>query len=175
MAGESLSSYCASFNAPSSSVIIRFPNNGGNDRSRRRVWRGPPTVYVAAAAYATADGGLPNAQGPLGNGNGNIDPNEFMQLLVSALRDENAAGKYDRLDPSLDFVITQITRANGIGTLTWASVPGKTYQMENCDQLDGTWTALNGSITAHPGETLLSTGDPSGAPMRFYRVRLVGP
>jgi hypothetical protein len=135
----------------------------------------PQTVYVAAAAYATANAGLLAAQGPLGDGNGNIDPNEFMPLSIVALKDENADGTYDRLDPALGFVILQVTRSSGIASLTWAAVPGKTYQVESCDQLGGSWTSLNAPITATAGQTSLSTSDPSASLLRFYRVRLVNP
>jgi hypothetical protein len=98
-----------------------------------------------------------------------------MPLSIVALRDENADGIYDRLDPKLGFVILQVTRSNGIASLTWAAVPGKTYQAESCDQLGSSWISLNAPMSATAGQTSLSTTDSSGAQMRFYRVRLVSP
>jgi hypothetical protein len=135
----------------------------------------PSTIYVAAAAYATADGGALLSQGPLGNGDGNIDPAEFLQLPIAAIQDENADGTYDRLDPALSFVVSQITRAGGTTTVTWNSVPGKSYVVESCDQLGGTWSAVTSAMTAGPGQLTLSGDDVSAATMRFYRVRLTTP
>jgi len=177
--GESTSTFCGWFNAPASSLAVKSATNSGQMEGTIDLAAAfgsvPPTVYVAAAAYATVDGGPLTAQGPLGNGNGNIDPTEFMPLSVVALQDENADGTYDRLDPVLGFVILQITRSNGIASLTWAAVPGRTYQVESCAQLGGLWTALNAPVTAGAGQTTLSSDDLSGAPARFYRVRLVNP
>ena len=177
--GESSSSFCGWFNAPVSSLAVKSATNSGQMEGTIDLAAAfgsvPATVYVAAAAYATADGGLLAAQGPLGNGNGNLDPDEFMPLSIVALTDENADGTYDRLDPALGFVILQVTRSNGVASLTWAAVPGKTYQVESTDQLGGTWSALNAPVTAAAGQTTLSTNDPSGALVGFYRVRLVTP
>jgi hypothetical protein len=177
--GESSSTFCGWFNAPVSSLAVKSAANTGQMEGTIDLAAAfgsvPPTVYVAAAAYATADGGVLAAQGPLGNGNGNIDPAEFMPLSIVALQDENADGTYDRLDPALGFVILQITRSNGVTGLTWAAVPGRTYQAESCDLPNGTWTALNAPVTAAAGQTTLSASDLSGAPVRFYRVRLIIP
>ncbi len=177
--GESLSSFCGWFNAPAASVAVKSAANSGQMEGTIDLAAAfgtvPPTVYVAAAAYATANAGILAAQGPLGDGNGNIDPNEFMPLSTVALKDENADGTYDRLDPALGFVILQVTRSNGVANLTWATVPGRTYQVESCDQLGGSWTSVNAPMTAAAGQTSLSTSDSSGALIRFYRVRLVSP
>jgi hypothetical protein len=135
----------------------------------------PQTIYVAAAAYGTATSGALVAQGPAGNGDENIDPSEFMQLSTVAIKDENADGKYDWLDPALDFVITQITRTTGTTRVTWKSVPGKTYQAESCDRLGASWQPLNAPITAGSIDLTLSTNDPSSVPSRFYLVGLVNP
>ena len=135
----------------------------------------PETIYVAAAAYQTADGGILASQGPGGNADGDIDPSEFMPLSISAIRDDNADGKYDRLDPAIGFVIAQISRENGITTIQWNSVPGKTYQLESCDQLGAPWVPLGNPRTAGLGELTLSTQDSGSAPPRFYRVVLVNP
>lgn len=135
----------------------------------------PDTIFVAAAAYETADGGNLVAQVPLGNGDGNLDPGEFLPLSIEALRDENADGTYDRLEPALSFVVIQITRSDSVTTITWASVPGRTYQAETSDSLGGAWLPLNDPITAGIGALTLTTSDPTNLPSRFYRVRLVAP
>jgi hypothetical protein len=115
------------------------------------------------------------AQGPVGNGDGNIDPAEFMQLWTSAIRDENADGNYDRLDPALDFVIASMTKQDGVTAISWNSVPARTYQLEYANQLSGEWLPLGSQKTAGPGELILSQDDSSASPARFYRVRLVNP
>jgi hypothetical protein len=115
------------------------------------------------------------AQAPIGNGDGNIDPAEFMALSLAAIKDENADGRFDRLDPALDFVIAQITQSGGITALTWNSVPGKTYQVESATQPGGTWNPLGTQMTAGPGQLTLSTSESLGTPAGFYRVRLVNP
>ncbi len=179
--GESASNYCSWFNAPVSSPVVKSSANDGQMEGTIDLvavfGSVPQTIYVAAAAYATADGGGLAAQGPIGNGdpNLNIDPSEFMPLSIPAIRDENADGKFDRLDPTRDFVIAQITRSDGIAAITWNSVPGKTYQIQSCDQLGGSWGPLNNPVTAATGEITLSINDPSGVSSRFYRVQLVNP
>jgi hypothetical protein len=177
--GESMNSYCAWFNAPASSRVVKSPTSSGQIQGTIDLLAAfgsiPQTIYVAAAAYQTADGGVLAAQGPPGNGDGNIDSSEFMPLSIAAIRDENADGTYDRLEPALDFVIAQITRGQSVTTITWNSVPEKTYQLDYTDQLGGTWTPLNNSQTAGPSELVLSGQDPNSGPGRFYRVRLVNP
>jgi hypothetical protein len=174
---ESLSSFCGWFNAPSTAAVVKSASNSGQLEGTIDLVAAfgsmPATVYVCAAAYATADGGVLAAQGPLGNGNGNLDPDEFLALSIGALRDENADGLYDRLDPALGFVVLQTTRAAGTTSLTWASVPGRSYQVETCDQLGGTWSPLGGPRRAGTGELTLSASDPTSLTTRFYRVRLV--
>jgi hypothetical protein len=71
--------------------------------------------------------------------------------------------------------ILQITRTGGIANMIWASVPGRTYQVEYADHLGGPWISLNPPKTAGPGEIALSEADSSSLPSRFYRVRLVSP
>jgi hypothetical protein len=177
--GESATNYCGWFNAPASSAVVKSSTNGGQLEGTVDLIAAfgsiPQTIYVAAAAYATADGGVLAAQGPVGNGDGNIDPAEFMQLWTSAIRDENADGNYDRLDPALDFVIASMTKQDGVTAISWNSVPARTYQLEYANQLSGQWFSLGSQKTAGPGELILSQDDSSASPARFYRVRLVNP
>ena len=106
--------------------------NGGDDRSRGRVrFDSANDLRRGRCAYGTANGGALVAQGPAGNGDANLDPGEFMPLSIAALKDENADGKFDRLDPTRDFVIAQITRdAPGLTTITWNSVPEKLIRLK---------------------------------------------
>lgn len=173
------SSFCGWFNAPASSLVVKSASNSGQMEGTIDLAAAfgslPQTVYVAAAAYGTADGGPLAAQGPLGNGNENIDPVEFMPLPIAALKDENADGKYDHLDPALGFLVTQISRNGAVTTITWTAVPGRTYQAQSCKQLGGIWTPLNAPITAAAGQLTLATTDSSILPGRFYRVQLMNP
>jgi len=177
--GESASDYCGWFNAPVFSPVVKSSANDGQMEGTidlAAVFGSvPQTIYVAAAAYATADGGALVGQGPAGNGDGNLDPPEFMPLSIAALRDEDADGKFDRLDPARDFVIAQITRNGGVTAITWNSVPGRTYQVDSRDQMGDSWIPLNNPVTAATGEIMLSINDSSDVPSGFYRVRLVNP
>jgi len=48
-----------------------------------------------------------------------------MSLSIAAIKDENADGKFDRLDPALDFVIFQMSQTNGVTTIGWNAGPRK--------------------------------------------------
>jgi hypothetical protein len=136
----------------------------------------PSNIYVGAAAYATADGGGLVAQGPAAvTANGNIESNEFLLLSIPAIIDNNGDGVYDRLDPSKDFVIQKIQPADPGGfSITWASVPGKTYEVMYCDSLGGGWQTLI-EKTAQTGEITLSHTDNTAGTQRFYKVKCVNP
>jgi hypothetical protein len=71
--------------------------------------------------------------------------------------------------------VTEITRADGVVTVTWPAVPGRAYQAESSDTPGGEWLPLNDPITASPGQLVLSTNDETAETTRFYRVRLVTP
>ena len=63
--------------------------------------------------------------------------------------------------------------------ITWASVPGKTYQVYRADSLTGTWLAdlPNSLLTAAAAQTSMSYSDTSatGLTQRFYRVMAIAP
>jgi hypothetical protein len=70
------------------------------------------------------------------------------------------------------FSIRSITSSNAILTLTWNSIPGRTYHLEFKDNLaDLTWTTLPTDIIAS-GSTA-STTTPLVDPQRFFRVTLL--
>jgi hypothetical protein len=174
--GESMSTYSAWFNAPATVQVQKASTNSGLMEGAIDLGAAfgsiPQTIYVAAAAYTTANGGVLVAQGPAGNGDGNIDPAEFLPLSVAAITDQDGDGIYDRLEPTLGFVVSQMTRTNGVTTITWNCVPGATYQVESCDQLGGTWTALSVQMTAATSQLTLSFNDATSILTRYYRVRL---
>jgi hypothetical protein len=178
--GESVGTYCGWFNAPASSKVVKSATNSGQLEGIVDLAAAfgaiPQTIYVSAAAYATANGGALVAQGPVGNGDGSIDPNEFMSLPIAAIKDENTDGKYDRLDPAMDFIVAQIVKnVDGSTTITWNSVPGRTYQLEFCDSLGAAWNALGNQMSATAGQLTLSANDSTNPGSRFYRVALINP
>jgi autotransporter-associated beta strand protein len=133
----------------------------------------PSTLYLCAAAYTTTYAGPLVAQTPAGNGNGNIESNEFLAIPVASIRDSTGDGLLDNLDPNLGFLV-QNTQSSGSGfTITWAAVPGRSYQVMYCDSFPAGWTNLpNAQVTAGSGQTLLSFTDTSATNtvQRFYHI-----
>lgn len=135
----------------------------------------PDTLYLCAAAYITTNGGGLAAQCPAGSGP-NVDPNEFLAIPTIALRDVNGDGKFDRLDPNLDFVLQSIQRLPNVYALTWAAMPGHAYQLSYRDSFSVPWADVVGSLsTAGSLQLSLSFTDapPSTVSQRFYRVKLL--
>jgi chitodextrinase len=135
----------------------------------------PGSVYLASVAYGTADAGVIGSQCPAGNGNNNLEPGEFLQFPVQTVTDTNADGKLDHLDPEVGFKITQLTGTGPASLdLTWPTVPGKSYEVQNSDDFL-TWQTVSGSShTATSGSASHTlTLSSQGATKRFYRVRLL--
>jgi hypothetical protein len=136
----------------------------------------PSTLYLCAAPYNTLNGGalIAPAQAPVGNGNGNIESNEFLAVPVASIRDSTGDGVLDNLDPNLGFHVQNAQPSGGSGfTITWVAVPGKSYQVMYSDSLSGGWTNLpNALVTAGSGQTSLSFTDSSvtNGVQRFYKV-----
>lgn len=136
----------------------------------------PAVVNLAALAYQTADGGLLGSQAPSPVANDeNVDPEEFLSIPIAAIRDENADGLYDRLDPEMDFVPTAFGPSGGGYEITWNCFPGRSYQIESSPDMEsGNWSPVTGSeVTAGPLELTLSRVVGGDGPHRFYRVRLL--
>jgi len=135
----------------------------------------PTNIYLCAAAYQTADGGALVAQCPAGSGP-DIDTNEFLVIPSVALRDLNADGIFDRLDPALDFRLLSAAPVPGGYVLNWASMPGHAYQVVYVDLLACPWSDLPGaSNCASPLQLFLACTDspPPTVTQRFYRVKLL--
>ena len=84
------------------------------------------------------------------------------------------------LDPqSVMRVSSLVKNAGGGAIITWASVPGRTYQVWRADLLTDAWMAdlPNSQITAAVGQTSLSYNDTtaSSSSQRFYRIEVVLP
>ncbi len=136
----------------------------------------PEVVHLAALAYQSPDGGVLGSQAPAPVTNdGNVDPDEFLGIPVEALRDENADGLYDRLDPRLDFITTGFMPEEGGYQITWNCFPGRRYQVESAPSLDpGDWSPVPGAeVTAGPLELSISHSLTPDGDRRFYRVRLL--
>ncbi len=88
----------------------------------------PSTLYIAFAPYATADGGALAAglQIPAGNGDGNLDANEFVAVSVAAIHDEDCDRVFDSLGPPA-------TPANVLATAVSSA------------EIDVSWTAVTGA------------------------------
>lgn len=177
LAGESLNHFVGWFNAPASSEAGKSTDNSGQMEGTIDLVAAfgsmPETIYLAAVAYDTADNGGIASQTPAGNGNNNIESNEFIALPIVTLLDNNVDGVYDRLDPSLDFKITGISNSTGNVTLTCATMPGRTYQLQTRDPLTtNSWSDVGAPANA-AGQTTLSFADSAGDSNRLYRVKLV--
>jgi hypothetical protein len=166
---ESQNAYLAWNNAPTGSLAAKSGTTSG-------VLEGTIDLVAAcAAAYATADGGALAAQSPAGTGP-NIEPGEFLIIPTVALHDDNADGTFDRLDPALDFRLHAIIALGDRPQLTWAAMPGRTYQLVYRDAITGAWVDLPGSLTnAGPLQTTLDFSDPGRFTngQRFYKVKLL--
>lgn len=135
----------------------------------------PTNIYLCAAAYITTNGGPLVAQCPAGSGP-NITTNGFFVIPTIALRDNNADGKFDRLDPALDFVLQSVQRVSGGNAINWAAMPGHGYQLVSQAALGAPWSSLPGArSTAGPLQLFLTLTDapPPAVPQRFYKIRLL--
>jgi hypothetical protein len=185
LGGESTNTYVGWANAGPSAVCSKsFVTSGQMEGTLDLIEAFgaiPQTIYIAAVAYSTTNSGILVAQAPAGNGDGNIDPGEFLAISLPAysLLDRNGSGTFDRLDPSKDYKSQVQFDINGLPVISWPSVPGKNYQVEYCDSLDGTWANLSGGqLNATPGQLNLSVQDSTATHStlrRFYRVQLLNP
>ena len=135
----------------------------------------PTNLYLCAVAYLTTNGGPVVAQCPAGTGP-DIAPNEFFVLPLAALRDSLGNGTLDLCDPARGFKILSAGAQPANCALSFAVMPGRSYQVQFASQLGGTWSNLPaGSNFAVPPQILFNFTDapPAGTPQRFYRVKLL--
>jgi hypothetical protein len=137
----------------------------------------PATIYLSALAYQTADSGILGAQAPaMITDNGDVDPDELLAIPVEALRDEDANGIYDRLEPGKGFSITGSASNGDVFSLTWSCFPGRSYRIQTCVNLsDNSWQEIPEIITAGAFDLTMSADVELDAdePTRFFRVMLV--
>jgi hypothetical protein len=138
----------------------------------------PTDLYLASLAYQTADSGILGSQAPaMVTDNGNVDPGELLRIPLEALRDEDANGVYDRLEPGKGFVITASGRGANTFSLTWQCFPGRSYSIQTSEDLTNTsWVDVPGStVTAGAADLTASrilNLNPAES-RRFFRVMLV--
>ncbi|MCU0772095.1 MAG: hypothetical protein MUE94_10065 [Verrucomicrobia bacterium] len=177
MAAEGANNYATWNNAPAGATLTKASSSSGVLEGTLDLTAAfgalPEVVYVAAAAYATADGGNLVGIAPAGSGP-HLDPGEFLALPLIAFKDDNGEGLYDRLDPGLDFRI-ESTGAEGNGLrFSFACVPGRSYRVVYRESLTNSWSVLAGSTQTATGvQTTLNVTNTPGTPVRFYRVELL--
>src|SRR5439155_23329703 len=132
LASESLNTYIAWYNAPTGSQSFKASSSSGQMEGTIDLVAAfgtlPANIYLCAAAYQPADAVALAAQSPAGSGP-DLDPNEFFVIPTIALRDNNADGKFDRLDPSLDFALLSLQRIASGYALNWSAMPDHSYQV----------------------------------------------
>jgi hypothetical protein len=97
-------------------------------------------------------------------------------LPVAALEDTLSNGTLDLCDPARGFKILSAGAQNTDCALSFAVMPGRSYQVQFADQLNGTWSNLPaGPDYAAPPQMIFNFTDapPAGTPQRFYRVQLL--
>lgn len=180
LSGESQNGYVGWQNAGSASnACIKGPTNTNTMEGVINLTQAfgsvPSNVFVFAAAYNTQNGGALFLQTPAGNGNGNIESNEFMMLSIPAILDNNGDGLYDRLDPTIDLRVVSVQPVTGGYAIRWNSVPGKQYQLMSAPSPTGPWTNAGSPITALPGQIHLTQTNITAVSQQFYRVKVAVP
>ena len=107
--------------------------------------------------------------------NGNVDPDELLMIPLEALRDEDADGTYDILEPG-GFKITRFGKSGNLIHLTWTSFPGRQYRIQSSTTMTGgSWTDVPDSAVTAPGGVTATSATVTGdsAPRRFFRVVLI--
>lgn len=181
LAGESTSTYAGWFNTSGSADLFKSPLNGlqleGSIDLVSEFGAIPETIYLAAIAFGTEDGGGINGQAPAGNGNNNLEPGEFLAVPVASIRDSALNGTYDILAPDRDFIFSPgaSTGPGAIG-FTWYAVPGRIYVIHRGESLKSpvsTWPALETNRAAD-GQFVMEFDDTSPPEGNlYYRLRLL--
>jgi hypothetical protein len=141
-------------------------------------------LLICALAYQSDDGGVLVDQTPaLISNSGNVDSLELLSIPIDAIRDEDANGVFDRLDPHMDFKVTALKRITpSLHSIHWNCFPGKTYKIQTSTTPNGGWdfvkspdTGTDLTRTTFPDEIQTSvsmTLEPADS-TRFFRVVLI--
>lgn len=176
LAGEYQTTYAGWFNTRGTAALFKSPVNSGKMEGVidlvEEFGAMPTHVYVAAVAYNNPDGGGINSQAPAGNGNNNLEPNEFLRIPVKSVADRKLNGVYDILDAERSFAVTSLSFSSGNRPLLrWPVVPGQSYAVEARGALDtGSWSNLQ-TTNAGAGQWEMEFTDPTaGGTTKFYRI-----
>ena len=175
LGGESINDYAGWVNAGTSAVVRKSDVLSGVMEGNFDLIEAfgslPSVLYFSAAAHATADGGAMLRQAPLGNGDQNLNPAEFLAVPIDALMDRNVDGVLDRLDVSTNFRALVGPAAPGTIQISWPVVPGSRYQPESSADLYS-WQSFGSAITALSGDDIIGVIDTTAiGPKKFYRIR----
>lgn len=179
LGAESTSDYVGWFNAGDSGEAWRSSTGGGRLEGVIDLVEVfgivPERLYLAALAYGTDDAGTLQAQAPSGNGDGHVDPDEFLEVTVAALQDSRQSGQYDRLDPERAFLaVADLSGESPM--LRWPVVPGRSYTVWRCTDLaQDVWTQLTDlPMQAVSGQDQLDFRDTTASgPRNFYKIEWV--
>jgi Metallo-peptidase family M12 len=185
LAGESTTDYAGWFNTQGETSLFKAPESSGALEGVIDLvacfGAMPAELYIAAIAYQTEDAisgdtnrGKISSQAPSGNGNNNIEPQEFFRIPVRAVRDAAQNGTYDILDATRSFAVTNVSfNASNRPVLRWPVVPGKNYMVQGrSDFTAGSWSnLLTTNWGAGPTQWEMEFTDTAApAATKFYRV-----
>jgi hypothetical protein len=135
----------------------------------------PTNLFLCAAGYVTTNGGPLVTECPAGSGP-NLNTNNFFAIPVAALQDSLGNGTFDLCDPTRGFRILSAQRQAENLVLSWAAMPGRSYQIQYAGTMWGPWSnSPSGSVYAAPPQMILTVTNamPIGTPGKFYRVQLL--
>ncbi len=178
LAGESTGDYAGWANVSSATSLFKSPVNSGVLEGSIDLISAfgtlPTQVYVAALAYATADGGTLAAQAPVAVGtfNNDLEPGEFLAIPVASITDAVLDGTYDILDPVRKFLVHSVSLdGNGQPVLVWKTVPGKSYTVWRRPNLaEAGWTQLHQATAGGTQWEMTFTDTTSPSARSFYKV-----
>jgi hypothetical protein len=106
-------------------------------------------------------------------GNNNTDPESMQKRIknIVAIAPGILGGGLVLVGPAARFAVNQegIKIKNGLLSLKWDTIPGRTYQVQYCDELgSGSWFSL-GTSNKSFGRSLTVTNQVI-SPRRFFRV-----
>lgn len=138
----------------------------------------PANLYLTSLAYQTIDSGILGSQAPaMILDNGNVDQNELLAIPLEALRDEDANGTYDRLEPGFGFIVTHSGINGGNFDIHWNCFPGRSYQIQTSGDLSsGSWTDVPGAVLTAGASQMSAQISIALTPTetkRFFRVALL--
>ena len=185
LAGEGASTYAGWFNTKGVKTLFKAPLNSGALEGTidlvSEFGTLPENVYVAAVAYQTEDAvpsdpskGRINSQAPAGNGNDNLEPNEFLRIPVRSVRDAAQNGFYDILDAKRSFAVTDMSLStSNHPVLRWPVIPGETYMVQGRSSLgSGAWSNQVTSpwVAGTTQWEMQFTDTNAPAASKFYRI-----